>query len=422
MDQVEEYAERRERIYGPLRREGIFTWDRMYGEEYALASLHTITPEQRQELAEATTRLGQIFHKVVQIVQQAPDELLLELGIPLVARGAVRMSVQENAPTLIGRFDFAATEQGLKMLEFNSDTPTSIVEAFHVNGAVCSYFGSSNPNAGMEEHLYHGFQNLLQRYKELGYTTEEIYFSALDWHEEDAGTTRYLLRQSGLRAQFVPLADLRWYEDTLAALKTDGEQWELHRIDVLYRLHALEKLVEERDADGFPTGEHVLDLVARRRLAMINPPQGFLAQTKALQALIWNLQESGAFFTAEEQATIARYLLPTYLENRFLGKFAYVTKPIFGREGGAVVLCDVNGVPEEQDVEELYWEQPMIYQQRVELPQVTVETLKGRYTGHLLWGSFLIDGQASAIVARLGERITGNLSYYLPVGIREQSV
>jgi glutathionylspermidine synthase len=392
----------------------------MYGEEYALASLYEITPKQRQELTAATEWLGRIFQKVAGIVQQAPDALLLELGIPEAALGAVRVAVLDDVPTLIGRFDFASTPDGLKMLEFNSDTPTSIVEAFHVNGRVCSHFGALDPNAGLSQHLRDGFQRLLQRYADLGYPTEHVYFSALDWHEEDAGTTKYLMSQSGLPSQFVPLADLRLYEDTLAALKTAGEEWELHRIDVLYRLHALEKLAEECDDEGFPTGAHVLDLIARRRLAVINPPQGFIAQTKALQALIWNLHEAGEFFTDDEQAAIARYMLPTYMENRFLGQSGYVTKPIFGREGGGVVLCDASGVAEEQDREEFYWEQPMIYQQRVDLQPVTVETLRGKYDGHLLWGSFLIDGQASAIVARVGGRITGNLSYFLPVGVKTE--
>jgi hypothetical protein len=35
----------------------------------------------------------------------------------------------------------------------------------------------------------------------------------------------------------------------------------------------------------------------------------------------------------------------------------------------------------------------------------------------LLWSSFLIGGQASAIVARVDKHITGDRSYYLPVGL-----
>ena len=40
--------------------------------------------------------------------------------------------------SVISRFDFAVTEDNkIKMLEFNSDTPTFIVECFQMNGKVC---------------------------------------------------------------------------------------------------------------------------------------------------------------------------------------------------------------------------------------------------------------------------------------------
>jgi glutathionylspermidine synthase len=408
------YRERRELLYQPLRREGIFTWDWMYGEEYALASLHLISAEFRRELMSATNQLARIFAKVVPVIQQADDELLIELGIPEAAFGAIRTVVSVEIPTVIGRFDFAHTEQGLKMLEFNSDTPTGIVEAFHVNEHVCRFFGVENPNAGMNRQLSNAFQQFLAAYEQLGYSTRNIFFSSLDWHEEDKGTTLYLLQQSGLSGSFVPLEELRVYQDRLHALQ-DGR---LVSVDVLYRLHALEKLAEERDADGYPTGEHVLDLIARKRLAVINPPSAFVTQTKALQALIWNLHELGEFFTPEEHEIISAYMLPTYWENRFLGQSGFVTKPIFGREGGGVVLHHANGEPAERDQEEMYWEQPMIYQQLVNLPQVATETINGEYRGYLLWGSFVIGGEASAAVARVGGRITNNMSYYLPVGMK----
>ena len=406
------YEQRREQLYGRLREEGVFTWDHMYGEEYALATLHRISAAFRREIAEATERLGRVFNKTVNVVQQGGDPLFAELGIPEEAWPAMRLSVSTRMATVIGRFDFAPTRDGLKMLELNSDTPTGIVEAFHVNGRVCEFYGVQDPNAGMLAQIGSSFQEIIRLYGELGYGTENLYFSALDWHDEDAGTTRFLLQHSGVPGTFVPLADLRVFEDRLHAVQ--GEQ--LVPVDVLYRLHALEKLAEDRDEDGYPTGAHVLELIAKRKLAIINPPSGFVAQTKAMQALIWNLHEAGEFFTAEEQETIGRYMLPTYLENRFAGKTPYVSKPIFGREGGGVTLHEADGAAMERDREEFYWEQPMIYQQLVDLETVEVETLKGPYRGHLLWGSFLIGGRASAIVARVGGRITGNLSYYLPVG------
>lgn len=406
--------DRREQLYGPLRKEGVFTWDQMYGEEYALADILDITAEFREEILEATRRLGQIFARVVPILQQAEDSLLRELGVPDQALDAVRLATAQAPPTTVGRFDFAQTADGLKMLEYNSDTPTGIVEAFYVNGRACRFFGRRDPNAGMEGQIAAAFARMLDVYRQQGYETEHIWFSSLDWHEEDRGTTLYLMRQSGLAGRFAPLEKLRVWEDRLYV--ENGE--ELLPVHVLYRLHALEKLASETDEDGYPTGAHVLRLIAEKKLAIINPPSAFLTQTKALQALIWSLHEAGEFFTAEEQDSIARHMLPTYFENRFAGSSGYVTKPIFGREGGGVVLFDAEGSVKEKDQEAFYWDQPMIYQKRVELPAITVKTMNGDYDGRLLWGSFLVGGEASALVARVGGPITDNLSYYLPVGLQ----
>ena len=407
----EAYDRRREAIYGPLRQQGVFTWDSMYGEEYALASVLPVSGEFRAELKRASTALGAIFAKTSAVVMQADDELLLTLGLPEATWAAVRNSLPELLPTVIGRFDFAATPAGLKMLEFNAETPTDIVEAFYVNGKVCEAFGVVDPNAGLFTGLTEAFRRTAQCYRRRGWATDRIVFSSVDWHDEDAGTTRFLLAQSGLEAGFVPLAQLRVYEDRVQVW--DGN---VHTpVDLLYRLHPLEKLAEEQDTDGYPTGRRALEIVAEGRLALINPPAAIIAQSKAVQALIWNLHESGEFYTPEEQTAIQRYMLPTYFENRFLGRSAYVTKPVYGREGGAVTLFGPDGVARARDEEPEYWDQPVVYQQYAELPKLTVETLNGLYCGRMIFGSFLIDGQGSGIVARVGSRITGNMAYFQPL-------
>ncbi|MCZ8512486.1 glutathionylspermidine synthase family protein [Paenibacillus filicis] len=410
------YAERRAKLYDPLREEGVFTWDRLYGQEYALADLHRLEESELEGMHAAAEALGRIYAKTVAVVQQGEAALWAELGLPEAAFGALRLRFDESVPTLIGRFDFARTPEGWKMLEFNSDTPTGIVEAFHVNGRICAAWGERDPNEGCSRQLTEAFGRMLQTYREAGMATERIVFSALDWHEEDAGTTRYLLAQSGVReAEFAPLSALRVSGDRLWVAEGPGANESLSGpIDVLYRLHALEKLAEDRDEDGYPTGEHALRLIADRRVAIINPPSGFAAQTKALQALIWSLHEEGRFYSPEEHEAIEAYMLPTYLEPLFPEGTPYVAKPILGREGSGVTIYGADGGVAECSGEAEYLDQPMVYQRLAELPELEVETLGGTYRGRLLWGCFLIDGRASAVVARVGGRITGNLSYYLP--------
>lgn len=405
------YEIKRENLYGPLR--SMFSWDFMYGSEYALADIYIISEEFRKEISIATEKLGKVFSKTVTYVQNCHDQIFEMLGIPKEAHEAIRNAVFSDIVTTVGRFDFALTQEGLKMLEFNADTPTSIVEAFYVNNEACQFFGLDNPNHMLDLNIETAFLKILRQYQKLGYSTDTIVFSALGWHDEDRVTTEFLLQKSGLNGKFIPLEDLRVYEDRLCYWENGPQP-----IDVWYRLHALEKLAEEKDSDGYPTGAHVIDLVARKKLALINPPSAFIAQTKALQALIWNLHEMKEFYTEQEHETISKYMLPTYMENNFLGVHSFVVKPVYGREGGAVSLFTADGTLITSDKEESYWDQPMIYQQKAELEEIEVNTLNGAFKGRGLWGSFLIGGHSSGICLRVGELITGNLSYYLPVGIK----
>ncbi len=406
-----DYAAVREEIYRPLRAEGVFTWDWLYGQEYALAVPRAIGARELADLRAATAALGRVFARTVDVVQAGPAELLAELGIPEAAHDAVRLAVLPDAATLIGRFDFARTPSGWKLLEFNSDTPGGVVEAFHVNGRVCAHHNAADPNAGLEAMLPAAFRAAADRYRYLGYPTGSVAFSALDWHAEDAGTARYLLKISGLDGRFVPLKDLRVHDDRLCAL-TGGD---LLPIDLWYRLHPFGLLAADRDDDGYPTGAHVLSLIARRRLAVINPPGALIAQSKALQALVWALREAGGFFTAAEHDAVAAHMLPTYYENRFAGRCPHVAKPVLGREGGGITISAADGAVIDRDREPHYWDQPMIYQQYQDLETAELPTLAGPKAGRIVWGSFLVNGSPSAVAARLGGLITDDMAYFVPV-------
>lgn len=411
---VGNYHQHRKHIYEPIRE--CFSWDIWKGQEYALASYGLIKSDFRQEIFLATKLLGDIFAKVVKIVQIGSTELFRELGLPPATWQSIRLAYGCPTVTTVGRFDFAYTSNGLKMLEFNSDTPTSVVEAYYVNQHVCQYYDQENPNAGMETHIKSAFDTMLRWYQSAGLKTNHLTFCSVNNDEEEEGTTRYLLEQSDLTATYIPLSQLI-YDSVGERLVTMLPSGEYRPVEVLYRLHAMEMIAQDRNSSGFPIGPKLLELVAKKRLALINPPSAFIAQTKALQALIWNLYESGIFFSPEEREIVATYCLPTYLENPFHGKQAYVKKPFFGREGGAVTLYDDVGYPEIKDLAKLYWDQPMIYQERVELPTITVETANGPFIGKLLLGSFLMGGEPSAVVARVDREITGNLSYFFPVAL-----
>lgn len=104
-----------------------------YGKEYALASIYPISPQVKEELGYASEQLGEIFANVVEAIQMMDDQIFLELGIAKDMIAAARMAPLPGITTVIGRFDFAKTNKGWKMLEFNSEQD---IDGFPTGAAV----------------------------------------------------------------------------------------------------------------------------------------------------------------------------------------------------------------------------------------------------------------------------------------------
>jgi glutathionylspermidine synthase len=107
-------------------------------------------------------------------------------------------------------------------------------------------------------------------------------------------------------------------------------------------------------------------------------------------------------------------MLPTYNAPVFAGN--YVSKSMFGREGGSVKLFNSSGeldVKDEQgfDTSVFFRE---VYQERADLPEVELCIGKAR----LLTGVFVIDGIPCGLLGRAGGLITGNASHYVAMGVK----
>ena len=126
------------------------------------------------------------------------------------------------------------------------------------------------------------------------------------------------------------------------------------------------------------------------------------------------MYELGLLFDVKEREAIASYILPTYNKPIFSGSF--VSKSMFGREGGSVRLFDSNGTLEIQD-EDGYDSSvlfPSVYQKRAEMGRI--QTSKGE--SHLLVGMFVINGKPCGLLGRAGGLITGNASQFIALGVR----
>ncbi|MGH1089667.1 glutathionylspermidine synthase family protein [Bacillus mycoides] len=390
-------------------------WSDLYECEYSLFHVFPITEQTMKQLQVATERMGKIFFKTARILRNLSNEQLLELGFPTASLPFIRLKGM-YPESVISRFDFALTEDNrIKMLEFNSDTPTFIVECFQMNGKVCEELGYDDPNANQERLLSSGITKAVMEFTK-GMEDPNVVFTAHLEHIEDWNTTMYLSGLCHVENKVMPMTELRITDDAL--VDRDGVP-----IDVLYRqTYPIEDLIEDQDPEtGDLVGVELLQLVKEGKLFIINPLSAFLLQPKSIQCLIWGLAEEGAFYTSEEQKWIKEYMLPTYLEpDLFLGKSPFVQKPSFGREGDTITIRDKDTNIMIRNAHETYKSSLPIFQKYTELPVVFLETEKGIEKLSYVFGAFLIAGKASSIGIRAGEKITGNESYYLPVGIKKE--
>lgn len=381
-------------------------WPDLYGEEYALYDCYSVTQQQVSSIRQATARAGNIFFKTAQLLRTVGDDTLLDMGYPPETLRFLRLRAA-GAETVIARFDFIEHGGSYKCIELNADTPTFIKELFVVNGLVCQHFARQNPNVGQEERLQQAVRASVAG-------GEHIVFTAHAGHVEDYYTACYLM-QLVPGAKFTALNQLQIVRG-VGLFDENGV-----RIDVLYRqTFPIENMVRDEDAAGNPIGQWLLELVEQQLVTIINPPSAFLLQNKAVQAVIWGLHEARhAFFTDEEHMWIAAHFLPTYLDEHVLRErgVSYVKKPVFGREGDTVAIFDAAGRQQQADPSTSYEHYLAVYQQYVPQPTARFQTEKGEQTGELLFGSFLINGEASALGLRVGGKITNNLSYYLPVAV-----
>ncbi|WP_114572119.1 glutathionylspermidine synthase family protein [Exiguobacterium flavidum] len=395
---------RREALYGDI--EGF--WDILEGEEYALTEVMEVSEETVRRIREATGRVQRIFEKTAPVLRDMDDAALRELGYPEETLPFLRLETMRPL-TVIGRYDFIVTPDRIALMEWNADTPTFIKELFVVNDRIAAKRGFLGVNTGEEELLAASVNKAIAACRHRVPHEARVVFTSHGDHIEDRLTTEYL--RSFTQASYCPL-------DQLELRAGDGlYDAEGQRIDILYRqTFPVEVMLLDRGEAGENIGAGLLELVETGLLEIINPPSAFLMQAKSVQALIWMLHETRhPYFDEEEHEWIGRYFLPTYLDEeeiRRLGR-PYVRKPVFGREGDTVTIHEADGTLRLAEHQQSFRDQAAVYQSYVELPVTPIKEGLA-----YMFGSFSLGGKPSAIGVRAGERITGNRSYFLPIGIK----
>ena len=381
-------------------------WFEVGSQEYALDAPQSITSEACAEILRAADDATRVFAAVVPIIAALPSYELHAIGIPARAVNACR-TLGGSVPTVLGRFDFAMTADGPKVLEFNADTPFFMWETFEIAGALVRARGLCDPNVGALDVLRAAIVRVCATLR----PQERLAVCAYNTWREDWFSAKFLARVAsealGREVDCVPLHELR--VDELGCYDARGT-----RIDVLWRLYPLEHLAHDPAAGVF------FDRLADGSVRTINPPHALLAQTKAALAIAWGLRDSDVLDSAT-RGRIKRLFLPTYLDVPDDGT-RYVRKPVLGREGRGVAIVDAQSVLESARSAKhpvAYERQPVVYQKYVELPRVHISL--PRIPAHFdraIVTCFVADGTPCGIGMRVGGAVTDASAVMVPLAVR----
>jgi glutathionylspermidine synthase len=309
------------------------------------------------------------------------NRLYTRMGVPPLAAPLIEASWEAEPPSLYGRFDLAYDGSGPpKLLEYNADTPTSLVEAAV---AQWHWLQETFPERDQFNSLH---DRLISLWKELAPSLPggRIDLCSLD-DLEDGMTVTYLqdtAQQAGLAASCFPIGEIGW----------DGSQFvgpDERPLGAVFKLYPWEWMVRE-EFGQFLAGAPTL---------WIEPAWKMLLSNKGLLPVLWELYPGH----------------PNLLEARFDGPgtmTSWVRKPLFGREGANITMHRADG-DLESDIETggEYGEEGFVYQDLAR-----IASFDGRYP---VVGSWVIGHQPGNSAAGIGIResdtpITTNISQFVP--------
>jgi len=328
-------------------------------------------------------RMEEVSAEMHQLCLKAADEAvragrLAEFAIPEPFHDLVAQSWKQREPTLYGRFDFSWGGEGEpKLLEYNADTPTALLEASVVQW---HWLEDVRKNADQFNSLH---EKLIARLRALRPQLQPssdgglLHLSCVKDNDEDLGTVEYLrdcALQAGWDARRIDIEDLGW--DGARFVDLDEQP-----VRTLFKLYPWEWLVREE------FGRHL----AARPAALIEPAWKMLLSNKALLVLLWEMNYGHP------------NLLPAYFTPQKFGA-DYVKKPLLSREGANVTIRS-RGVVRWQPGD--YGREGFVYQGIAPLP-----SFEGRYP---VIGSWIVGEEPAGIGIREDDSpITRNSSRFVP--------
>ena len=320
-----------------------------------------------------------------------------EFGIPERFHELVRASWDDDDPTVYGRFDLAYDGQAsasrpgsIKLLEFNADTPTSLVETA---AAQWQWLEETHPGSdqfnGLHELLVEQWEHIRTARWGLAPGARLHLASLHDTGDgelivEDFDTVAYMAetaQAAGFDPKLIFIEDLVWSMDDGRFLDADGEV-----IRHIFKLYPWEWMIAEQFG-GFLAA-------SRGATAWVEPAWKLLLSNKQLLVVLWEL------FPGHPN------LLPAFTDAAPLRGRPHVRKPRLGREGANVTLFDGSGF-EIASAPGAYGEEGFVFQERAVFAPIPGKTA--------VIGSWIVGETPAGIDLReTSGPITGDLAEFVP--------
>ena len=344
-------------------------WDESVAYEFSAAEIDT--------LEAAGNTLQEMCLSAAQHV--IDEKRYAELDIPAEAIPAIEWAWENEPPALYGRFDLswagASSGHAPKLLEYNADTPTSLLEAAVIQW---SWLEEQFPNADQFNSIH---EKLIAKWTDIDpYLSKPIYFAGLD-NSEDQLTLVYLrdtAQQAGLQTLQMFMEEIGWNDEQQAFL--DPEEQHMFSI---FKLYPWEAMMQEE------FGIHAIETYQSTR--WIEPIWKMLLSNKGILPILWQLYPNHELL----------------LEAHFDGSHGlrnYVRKPIYSREGANISIFHDNatvaftGGP---------YNGPQIYQALA--PEAVFDQR------HPILGLWMIDQECCGLgIRESAGPITDNLSSFVP--------
>lgn len=358
---VEEYG----LLYHTLRGEPY--WDESACYQFTVFEIDTI------ELATQT-----LHGMCLELVQEVIDKRLFGLFlIPKEFEEYVIRSWESREPSVYGRFDLAYDGVGPpKMMEYNADTPTALVEA-----AVAQWVWLKDVDErGDQFNSIH--ERLIDAWKALkSRDGGPIHFTALTQSDspEDYITAEYMRDtaiQAGFRTAFLDISDVSW--DRVRKLFVDTSGFPINRC---FKLYPWEWIFREE------FGPHFRNAPTK----WVEPAWKSILSCKSILPLLY------------ERYPDSPFLLPASFDP--LPSGSYIRKPVHAREGANIqVVMDGKLVIETDGP---YQGGPYVYQALAPL-----KPHDGRYP---VLGSWIVNDVACGLGIREDDSlVTRNTSRFVP--------